>query len=853
MRRFYPKFGLVVRRSRCPVTRPARIILSSAAPLRNFSPSSSLSSSPKHLSRGPQSRTMASSSNPFSTLLTRDAPTARLAILQPAEDQDAPIELTLTEAVLKDTSYECISYDRSASAADTTETVSVDGVSQAIPKHLADALRTFRRKERPRTLWADVLAGRTPAELSAQAGTQRAVLEGAERTLCWLGADKGLSTTKAFATIAEMGRRFEDACRSVGLGPDDRLSAATMQQMEGLRGSLINSGAGDLNSFDFGIWDEIYDVFGASYWSSVQAVADIVLARAPVVVCGRSNIRWSSYIAASRAMPLYQAKFFGVPMLPSVFKGFEIANQIEIAERRRRLGESIELLPMVQTARDCGPRDVRESVFSMLLIATPSRRVEHHNAGPQPLPTIDYGKTPQQVFTEMARYSVLERQDLMLWYAERPPCARRLKGLPSWVPDFGAMPPKIGSLFNPISGMRHWWETIRPETAKKPITVSEDNALCLQARPLDRIVHVSPIFNAGNARRLCYTEFQKLHEAISSSSNSSSSDSPSPPNPFSNEPFTTTTQRFWRTLILNSGGSKTASDTLGDNVAPPDSLGNAFESILAEEGILAALDCSMHELQLPENAARMRASPEIMSLLPRCGKAGPYEALLAHNTIGRRLFWTQGGRFGLSAVEDVKAIDPNLERDTERGNGDGKEDEEDEVEKRRMPELGRLMNDPMTRMMMEQFQNYLNERDPNMARVHAKAVRGALPEMSEDALGRVDDGVRGGDLVVACVGGFFPYILRPQRKEPEVNAEGAEAEVEGGTAAKTAKGASEDGKGKSNLQPTEATSEDSSTYEFVGECYLHGSMQGEDFQSTRFFGQKYFDVDVSKLVDIKIV
>ncbi|KAI1099448.1 hypothetical protein F4804DRAFT_321825 [Jackrogersella minutella] len=70
------------------------------------------------------------SSDPFSTLLSQDTLTARLAVLQPAADKNAPIELKLTDAVLKETSYECISYDRSSetsSALHNTITVSVDG------------------------------------------------------------------------------------------------------------------------------------------------------------------------------------------------------------------------------------------------------------------------------------------------------------------------------------------------------------------------------------------------------------------------------------------------------------------------------------------------------------------------------------------------------------------------------------------------------------------------------------------------------------------------------------------------------------------------------------------------------
>ncbi|KAI0836862.1 hypothetical protein F5Y06DRAFT_272458 [Hypoxylon sp. FL0890] len=785
-----------------------------------------------------------SGSNPFSTPLDQSNLTAKLAVLQPAADQNAPIELTLTEARLKDTSYECISYDRSsktAAAADNTTNVLVDGEEQAIPKQFESALRTFRRKERPRTFWADVLVGRTVEERSAQANVQRHVLENAERTLCWLGPDKGESTAKAFETIHEMGRRFTEACRQVGFGPDEKLSSATVQQMMGLREHLLNCPYNDLNSFDFAAWREIYKVFGAPYWKSVQCISEIVLARAPIIVCGRSNIRWHQYIASSRAMPLYQAKFFKVPLLPHVFKGFEIANEIEIAERRRRLGQSIALLPMIQTARECEPADPRENVFSMLHIATPSGRAEFHKQGPQPLPTIDYAKTPQQVFADAARYIILERQDLMLWYSERPPCARRLKGLPSWVPDFGAIAPKTGALFNPGGGMRRWWDEIRPLSARKPITISEDNAIHLQARPLDRIVHVSPIFNAGNARRLCFSEFKKMldHTSISPSiSTSPSTSTPTTSSAHANEPSDRKAERFWRALILDVGGTRSASDSFRDTAPPPSSLGAHFQSLVAEEGILKALDCTMDDLQTPENAARLRASPALMDLVAMCETtAEPYEALLVNHAVGRRFFRTEGGRFGMSAVEDVVAADNSLASEERRqgdesGEAAGSDGSQVTAEEARRADMGRLMNDPVGRSMMESFQQYLNQRDPNMARLAARAMRGEIPGLSEDELVRTDGGVREGDLVVACVGGFFPYVLRPRPRRAE--AEETRGETE-----------------ESNSQPAGEHEEDSATYEYVGECYLHGAMDGEDFQTSGVFGRKFFRVDTSKLVDIR--
>ncbi|KAI1080324.1 hypothetical protein F5B20DRAFT_570435 [Whalleya microplaca] len=711
-------------------------------------------------------------SNPFSVLVNQRQLTAQLAVLEPTADRNAPIKLSLTESHLQDTSYECISYDRSE-AADTVA-VTVDGDDHAIPKALESALRTFRRKERPRTLWADLLVGRTIQERSKQAVAQRQILENAEKTICWLGPDKE-STTKVFETIHEMATRWNNARWEVGMSPDVSLSRATMQQIAGIRERLNNCRFDDLNSFDFAHWKEIYNVFGAPYWTSVQCISEIVLAKMAIIVCGRSNIRWDNYIGASRTMPFYQAKFFKVPLLPHVYRGFEIANSIEIAERRRQLGESIELLPMIQTARDCGTKDARENVFSMLLIATPSGRVEHHDMGRQPLPKTDYSKSAVEVFTEAARYAVLERQDLLLWYNERPPCAKRLKDLPSWVPDFSAKPVKNSS-FSTTTGMRGWWEDFR---ARKPLTVSEDNALHLQARPLDRIAHVSPIFNAGNYRRLCFTEFEKL---------------PAP----GFETFEQRNERFWRTLVLNVGAH---GETLRDNNPPPAELGANFQSLINEERVRDILGFTMADLQTPENAARIRASPELMALVPQCGRSSPYDELLMKHVLGRRFLRTEGGRFGLTAVEDVACVDSSL-RDEDKDN-------QDLSGEPRAPDLGMLMADPLARMMMDGFQQYLNERDPNIARGVAQAMRGDLPGQGEQQR-RFTGGVDEGDLVVACIGGFFPYVMRPQ--------EGSD-----------------------------------STYKFVGECYLHGSMDGEDFRAIRDNGQPVFGIEHSKLVDIKVV
>ncbi|RYO75166.1 hypothetical protein DL764_010560 [Monosporascus ibericus] len=804
-------------------------------------------------------------SNPFSALYSPQDISAQLAILQPAADNDAPIKLTLAWSNLKETSYECISYDRTEEA--DTVAVSVDGEDQPIPKALESALRTFRRKEKPRTLWADLLVGRTVEERSRQAAAQRRILENADKTLCWLGPDRGESTVAVFETIREMARRFGAACREVGVSPDANLSLTTMQQMAGLRWRLHDCPSDDLRSFDFAHWHAIYDVFSAAYWACPRCVPEIVLARCAVVVQGRGNVRWHDYVGASRALGFFHARFFeGVPLPPHAANGLNVANQIELAERRRRLGETIELLPMIQTARECsrsaggirtkdsgrGRRrrraDPRENVFAMIPIATPSGRVRSHNAGPQPLPSIDYAKSAQQVFVEAARYIVLERQDLLLWYGERPPCARRLRGLPSWVPDFGADPAKGGAVGKPNSGMQAWWGAL-PKRLQKPITVSIDGdsaLLRVQARPLDRIVHVSPVFSAANYRRLCATEFGDLPGP-------SPSAAPSTPA----ETAEQRAERFWRTLVLNEGdgGGAAATTALRDRGPPAaEPHGTSFRSLVAEETILRALGCaSPAELRAPENAARMRASPEIMALVPLCGRSGDFDALLLRRAAGRRFFRTEGGRFGMSAVEDAACVEggPWEEDDDEDEDGEGEgELEEGDREDRntqkttttttaagqppRPPRnIGHLMADPMARAMMESFRQYLQGRDQTAARVAAQMMRGETPGQEQDAR---SGGVAKGDLVVACVGGFFPYVLRPRGAAGNGDSDGDRHD-----AASTA----------AQARPPAAGS--NSTYEFVGECYLHGAMAGEDFKATSTAGANFWVIDASKFVDITIV
>lgn len=175
----------------------------------------------------------------------------------------------------------------------------------------------------------------------------RQILGNADKALCWLGPEKELSS-RAFDIIHEMANRWIQACLHVNLSRDVSISRATMQQMDGIREEISGSTFPALTGLGFfETWNALYDVFGSAYFSSVQSIPEIVLAKEAFIVCGRSNIRWSNYVGATRALPILQARHVNVPLLPHVIKALTCTNSIEIAERRRRLGDAVELFLMI--------------------------------------------------------------------------------------------------------------------------------------------------------------------------------------------------------------------------------------------------------------------------------------------------------------------------------------------------------------------------------------------------------------------------------------------------------------------------------------------------------------------------
>ena len=246
---------------------------------------------------------------------------------------------------------------------------------------------------------------------------------------------------------------------------------------------------------------------------------------------------------------------------------------------------------------------------------------------------------------------------------------------------------------------------------------------------------------------------------------------------------------FWRTLLLNYSG-------LGNfqvHAKPSPGIQYSFTSLISEENILRTLKCTAEEVSSnPDIQERIRNDPKLSASWEMSGLSGPFETLLKNSSMGRRLFQTEGGRLGMTAVEEDRSFAAS-------------------GQSQMIDDLSNMMSDPLARQMLKETGQTINSHSPKMNEVMSDVMRkveGAPAQVQKN------------DLVVAMVGGFQPYIIR---------------EIDSGSA------------------PNSETARLSSTarYEYVGDCYTHGVMDGECFVDKDSNGQDTWKTDV-ELVDIAI-
>ncbi|RYC55876.1 hypothetical protein CHU98_g10328 [Xylaria longipes] len=429
----------------------------------------------------------------------------------------APIRLTSQVCNLTTQSYKYISFG--GSRYNRTVAISLDNEEKSISEPFANLLRGVMSTGWDMFFWVDGLHQLDPEDRDRKL---RNLIRFADNTWCMLGTP--------------------------------RSTAVTAKKM-GIAGALRNALSQGVRRIDEPMWADIEAMFGSTYWCSIHCIAEVALGHRVAMRWGDWGIDFRDYISAFRALTYLRHE--EIPLKPCSTVGWQVAVNSSILKYMVRRCAKLDFRHSLHIARLCPSASAMNPIDMICVmdsISTPWRKA------PSPSPDHAILMSVRQAFVEAARDIVLDRQDLSIWDYERPPCLKRIEGLPTWVPDFSADAAQRGVQFPVRNGLHLWgnyfmrahkrirlsfwnqdgaWKVLKHSriTLKMAITDFECSSvsnehLIVQMRPMDCIVWNSPIINAGNAAQICVHLYRNLQSP-------------------KDEPRIFLVDRLWRTLVLN--------------------------------------------------------------------------------------------------------------------------------------------------------------------------------------------------------------------------------------------------------------------------------------------------------------
>ncbi|KAE9372711.1 HET-domain-containing protein, partial [Stipitochalara longipes BDJ] len=337
----------------------------------------------------------------YSLLPTTDS--IRLLLLQPGQP-GSDIHCSLIHATLPDLHddiyqhYTALSYVWGD--ASKTRVVFVDHTPFQATINLAAALDDLRHSHHVLRLWADAICidQSNILERNHQVGLMRDIYSLAQHTVIHLG-------------------ETNEEC-------DEVMNAALQGRLNsGLRKLAVNQ------------------ILSRPWFTRVWIYQELVLSKDPWVQCGRKRIRWDTLYATLCPEDLRSSDSHGDSIdasdgiesirsdAVSDERGF-IKLFSDMHEARKGNPETPTLFSVMLSRRGFGAANPRDLVYGNLAVARlPSKK------NVPPCPVVDYERSIVEVFTEATRY-MLRFDTQALMYAEVRSPSRRLKGLPTWVPDW---------------------------------------------------------------------------------------------------------------------------------------------------------------------------------------------------------------------------------------------------------------------------------------------------------------------------------------------------------------------------------------------------------------------------------
>ncbi|KAF4618001.1 hypothetical protein G7Y89_g15004 [Cudoniella acicularis] len=386
----------------------------------------------------------------------------RIAELVPQRDGER-IQISLHETTLQDTpAYETLSYEWGESKG--SQTIACGNGTLLITTNLLAALRRLRHPTLRRHLWIDAICinQEDVGERSQQVAIMGQIYRLGYKVLIWLG-ETVPCTSAALAKLPELGQKQEkfetekeDFFRECYEGKRSLDSGAQYSAFDiecewtAMFGDLRKTELKSPDNKNCQLWQGLCDIFSRTYFERVWIIQEVVLSPTAVVLCGPHRCDWSVFCLAARYCqtfltlphnrilniiiqisdlkgnltykhPDYYAKYFeysGNDRLDTM--GLEAMKAADLKQKKFLSS----LLINFSTSKATDPSDRVWALLSLLDDASQQLLKANY--------ALDIGHAYQKAMIAV----FCQKKGLALLSKFRPPSLSRIRGAPSWVPDF---------------------------------------------------------------------------------------------------------------------------------------------------------------------------------------------------------------------------------------------------------------------------------------------------------------------------------------------------------------------------------------------------------------------------------
>ncbi|KAF8850448.1 hypothetical protein BDZ45DRAFT_679801 [Acephala macrosclerotiorum] len=528
----------------------------------------------------------------------------RLLELLPSTIKWSAIRITLQAVLLNDApDYEALSYTWGDEK--PIYQISCDGEAFAIRPNLLHALKRLRYRTKSRVLWIDAIcidqiSTNTNNEKNHQIPLMRRIYPSASRVLVWLGEEAnnssmGMAMMKKISKIDE--DDFDGVSRAILLpessgsffvpaavkqyfdelidddsdlygDSDDETCLEILPQVPSVACNIVGKivigifapedPRSEMSSDDESIIgiNRLSDVYlpphGSTAWAALRAlinrpwfsriwvIQEVAVAEKALVICGKDVLSWK---VVERAAEVMMAASFPDDAGGRSWMNIVTMKGAGTVYRDEESGEedtndirSHGLLKLLTSTLHTNASDPKDKIFGLYGLLPES-------TAPKP-PSVNYDTSVEILYRDVARFLIEEDNHLIVLQMQG--VERKLKKLPSWVPDW-SVPTNFASIIAPPDDDD---DDQGSDIKLRAIIKKSDNPdeLILGAKRLGVVVW------AGKAVKQCASEKETKH-SMEAALEDWVAFTAGALNMAPGTPGEDKAETFWRTIIANTDGS----------------------------------------------------------------------------------------------------------------------------------------------------------------------------------------------------------------------------------------------------------------------------------------------------------